>query len=152
MAAAAASASMSATAVLIPRVPAAVRTTRCSALPPLPPRVSTASFSSSVKLTPVKSSLLYPVLPNTIFGIEIGFFGNEIIGGGCRIRNVILVTITSVKSSCSKLIMEALSDKDGSIFWTIIWELGPQISNGDELVPIQVWDRMQVTTLDECRT
>nr|KJB24600.1 hypothetical protein B456_004G153300 [Gossypium raimondii] len=52
MAAAAASASMSATAVLIPRVPAAVRTTRCSALPPLPPRVSTTSFSSSVKLTP----------------------------------------------------------------------------------------------------
>ncbi|KAG8486273.1 hypothetical protein CXB51_019683 [Gossypium anomalum] len=52
MAAAAASASMSATAVLIPRVPAAVRTTRCSALPPVPPRVSTASFSSSVKLTP----------------------------------------------------------------------------------------------------
>ncbi|XVF73086.1 hypothetical protein PTKIN_Ptkin12aG0172700 [Pterospermum kingtungense] len=53
-AAASSSSSMAATAVLIPRVPAAVRTTRCSALPPLPPRVSTASFSSSasVKLIP----------------------------------------------------------------------------------------------------
>ncbi|XWS35854.1 hypothetical protein CRYUN_Cryun20dG0032500 [Craigia yunnanensis] len=50
--AAAASSSMAATAFLIPRVPTAVRTTRCSALPPLPPRVSTASFSFSVKLIP----------------------------------------------------------------------------------------------------
>ncbi|EOX95803.1 hypothetical protein QUC31_005219 [Theobroma cacao] len=50
--AAAASSSMAATAVLIPRVPTALRTTRCSALPLLPPRVSTASFSSSVKLIP----------------------------------------------------------------------------------------------------
>ncbi|XWS46174.1 hypothetical protein CRYUN_Cryun14cG0042000 [Craigia yunnanensis] len=45
--AAAASSYMAATAVLIPRVP-----TRCSVLPPLPPRVSTVSFSSSVKLIP----------------------------------------------------------------------------------------------------
>ncbi|KAL4324182.1 hypothetical protein GQ457_11G001560 [Hibiscus cannabinus] len=51
-AAAAAASSMAATAVLIPRVPAAVRTTRCSALPLLPPRVSAAPFSSSVKLIP----------------------------------------------------------------------------------------------------
>ncbi|KAG8477467.1 hypothetical protein CXB51_030926 [Gossypium anomalum] len=53
--AASSSSSMVATAVLIPRFPAAsVGTTRCSALPPLPPRVSTASlsFSSSVKLIP----------------------------------------------------------------------------------------------------
>ncbi|XWS76930.1 hypothetical protein CRYUN_Cryun01aG0219400 [Craigia yunnanensis] len=50
--AAAASSSMAATTVLIPRLLTAVRTTRCSALPPLPPRVSTASFSSSVKLIP----------------------------------------------------------------------------------------------------
>ncbi|OMO64373.1 hypothetical protein CCACVL1_21826 [Corchorus capsularis] len=52
MAAAASSASMAATTVLIPRVLAAVRTTRCSALPPLPPRVSNASFSTSLKLIP----------------------------------------------------------------------------------------------------
>ncbi|MBA0796316.1 hypothetical protein Gohar_007093 [Gossypium harknessii] len=70
MAAAAASASMSATAVLIPRVPAAVRTTRCSALPPLPPRVSTSSFSSSVKLTPdfelrIPWPSIYPVVLGT---------------------------------------------------------------------------------------
>ncbi|XVE73768.1 hypothetical protein DITRI_Ditri11bG0144200 [Diplodiscus trichospermus] len=53
-AAASSSSAMSASSVLIPRLPtAAVRTTRCSALPPLPPRVSTASFSSSsVKLLP----------------------------------------------------------------------------------------------------
>ncbi|XWS32089.1 hypothetical protein CRYUN_Cryun23aG0130500 [Craigia yunnanensis] len=50
--AAAASSSMVATAVFIPRVPTVVRTSHCSALPPLPPRVSTASFSSSVKLIP----------------------------------------------------------------------------------------------------
>ncbi|KAA3475221.1 protein CURVATURE THYLAKOID 1A, chloroplastic [Gossypium australe] len=53
--AASSSSSMVATAVLIPRLPAAsVGTTRFSALLPLPPRVSTASlsFSSSVKLTP----------------------------------------------------------------------------------------------------
>ncbi|XVF33229.1 hypothetical protein REPUB_Repub17cG0150100 [Reevesia pubescens] len=49
---AASSSSMAATAVLIPRVPTAVRITRCSALPSFPPRVSTAFFSSSVKLTP----------------------------------------------------------------------------------------------------
>ncbi|GMI98435.1 CURVATURE THYLAKOID 1A [Hibiscus trionum] len=46
------SSSMVATAVLVPRLQTAVRTTRCSALPPLPPRVSTVSFSSSVKLIP----------------------------------------------------------------------------------------------------
>ncbi|GMI66795.1 CURVATURE THYLAKOID 1A [Hibiscus trionum] len=51
-AAASASSSMVATAVLVPRFPTAVTTTRCSALPPLPPRVSTTSFSSSVKLIP----------------------------------------------------------------------------------------------------
>ncbi|KAK8711326.1 hypothetical protein V6N13_146610 [Hibiscus sabdariffa] len=51
-AAASSSSSMVATAVLIPRFPTAVRTTRCSALPPLPPRVSTVSFSSPVKLIP----------------------------------------------------------------------------------------------------
>ncbi|XVF80167.1 hypothetical protein PTKIN_Ptkin15bG0049400 [Pterospermum kingtungense] len=50
--AAATSSFMVATAVLIPRVPTAVRTNCCSALPPLPPRLSTASFSSSVKLIP----------------------------------------------------------------------------------------------------
>ncbi|TYJ08907.1 hypothetical protein E1A91_A11G104000v1 [Gossypium mustelinum] len=53
--AASSSSSMVATAVLIPRFPAAsVGTTRCSALPPLPPRVSTSSlsFSSFVKLIP----------------------------------------------------------------------------------------------------
>ncbi|MBA0714985.1 hypothetical protein Golax_013920 [Gossypium laxum] len=50
--AASSSSSMVATAVLIPRFPAAsVRATGCSAFPPLPPRVSTAS-SSSVKLIP----------------------------------------------------------------------------------------------------
>ncbi|XP_039043579.1 protein CURVATURE THYLAKOID 1A, chloroplastic-like [Hibiscus syriacus] len=49
---AAAASSMAATAVLIPRVPTAVRTTRCSALLPLPSLVSTAPFSSSVKLIP----------------------------------------------------------------------------------------------------
>ncbi|XP_022770526.1 protein CURVATURE THYLAKOID 1A, chloroplastic-like [Durio zibethinus] len=48
--AAAASSSIAAAAVLIPRVPTAVRTSRCSALPPLPPCVSSAKFSSSVKL------------------------------------------------------------------------------------------------------
>ncbi|XVF22443.1 hypothetical protein REPUB_Repub12eG0172600 [Reevesia pubescens] len=53
-AAASSSSSMVATAVLIPRVPNAVRISRCSAFPPLPPRFSTASFSSSssVKLIP----------------------------------------------------------------------------------------------------
>ncbi|GMI85880.1 CURVATURE THYLAKOID 1A [Hibiscus trionum] len=46
-----------ATAVLIPR---AVRTARCSALLPLPPRVSAAPFSSSVKLIP--ESRRFPLL------------------------------------------------------------------------------------------
>ncbi|GMI75924.1 CURVATURE THYLAKOID 1A [Hibiscus trionum] len=58
--AAAAASSMAATAVLIPRVPTAVRTTRCSALPLLPPRVSGAPFSSSVKLIP--ESRRFPLL------------------------------------------------------------------------------------------
>ncbi|XP_022735165.1 protein CURVATURE THYLAKOID 1A, chloroplastic-like [Durio zibethinus] len=43
---------VAATAILISRVPVVIRTTRCFALPPLPPRVSTSSFSSSVKLIP----------------------------------------------------------------------------------------------------
>ncbi|KAE8699789.1 Protein CURVATURE THYLAKOID 1A [Hibiscus syriacus] len=46
------SSTMVATAVLIPRFPTAIRTARCSVLPPLPPRDSTVSFSSSVKLIP----------------------------------------------------------------------------------------------------
>ncbi|KAE8721472.1 Protein CURVATURE THYLAKOID 1A [Hibiscus syriacus] len=46
------SSSMVTTAVLVPRFSAAIRTSRCSALPPLPSRVSTVSFSSSVKLIP----------------------------------------------------------------------------------------------------
>ncbi|XP_022757492.1 protein CURVATURE THYLAKOID 1A, chloroplastic-like [Durio zibethinus] len=50
--AAAASSSLTATAVLIPRVPTAVRTSSCSALPPLPRRFSTVSFATSVKLIP----------------------------------------------------------------------------------------------------
>ncbi|KAK8481571.1 hypothetical protein V6N13_022019 [Hibiscus sabdariffa] len=60
--AAAASSFMAATgtAVLIPRVLTAVRTTRCSALLPLPPRVSDAPFSSSVKLIP--ESRRFPLL------------------------------------------------------------------------------------------
>ncbi|KAB2021672.1 hypothetical protein ERO13_D07G145100v2 [Gossypium hirsutum] len=52
MAASAASSSMAATAILVPRVHTAARITHCSALPSLPPRVSSASFSSSVKLSP----------------------------------------------------------------------------------------------------
>ncbi|KAK8693582.1 hypothetical protein V6N13_071159 [Hibiscus sabdariffa] len=51
-AATSASSSLVATAVLGPSFPTAATTTRCSALPPLPPRFSTASFSSSVKLIP----------------------------------------------------------------------------------------------------
>ncbi|KAE8685133.1 Protein CURVATURE THYLAKOID 1A [Hibiscus syriacus] len=58
--AAASSSSMAATAVLIPRAPAVVTTTRCSTLRLLPPRVSAAPFSSSVKLTP--ESRRFPLL------------------------------------------------------------------------------------------
>ncbi|KAE8726822.1 Nucleic acid-binding, OB-fold-like protein [Hibiscus syriacus] len=53
---------MAATAVLIPRAPAAVRITRCSTLPLLPPRVSAATFSSPVKLIP--ESRRFPLLQN----------------------------------------------------------------------------------------
>ncbi|GLT84707.1 hypothetical protein SLE2022_029240 [Rubroshorea leprosula] len=41
-----------ATTVLVTRVPASTRITRCSALPYFPPRASTSSFSSSVKQVP----------------------------------------------------------------------------------------------------
>ncbi|KAE8727542.1 hypothetical protein F3Y22_tig00005459pilonHSYRG00241 [Hibiscus syriacus] len=58
--AAASSSSMAATAVLIPRAPAAVGITRCSTLPLLSPRVSAATFSSPVKL--IAESRRFPLL------------------------------------------------------------------------------------------